>query len=147
MRSSPDFFRTNKIGWPYGEADGRIQPFANISSICLRTSTSLGCDIRYMHYLGIWAFSSTKSMRCVKSRSGGISGASNTSANSSKIESNSVTNYCHGPTCSGRNSPNQATDLQDALNNPRILQTFTYTLLLLLYLRVPAHLQYKVKLS
>ena len=60
MRSSPVFLRTKRMGAPYGDTLGLIQPFANISSTCCCTTSNSFAERRYYLCLGGVAFWSTK---------------------------------------------------------------------------------------
>ena len=62
MQSSPVFLRTKRMGAPYGDTLGLIQPFANISSTCCCTTSNSFAERRYYLCLGGVAFSSTKSI-------------------------------------------------------------------------------------
>ena len=130
MRSSPVFFRTKRIGWPYGELLGRIQPFSNKESSCFRHSTSSAYDIRYCRGRGGWLSSSMRSIRWVTSCSG-MPGDSNTSENSSKSDVNRESPYYYYSPRATRKTPNhEPLDrfYRAALRHPRIVDNSTLTL-------------------
>ena len=60
MRSSPVFLHTKRMGAPYGDTIGLIQPLASISSMCYCTTSNLLAEICYCLCQGGAMFSSTK---------------------------------------------------------------------------------------
>ena len=84
MRSSPVFLRTKRMGAPYGDTLGLIQPFANISSTCCCTTSNSFAERWYYLCLGVVAFSSTKSIAWSNGQCGPSPGAWKTSWNSSQ---------------------------------------------------------------
>ena len=62
MCSSPVFLRMKRMGAPYSDMLGQIQPFANILSTYCCTSSSSFAERWYYLCLGGVAFSSTKSI-------------------------------------------------------------------------------------
>ena len=62
MRISLVFLHTKRMGAPYNDTLGLIQPFANISSMCCCTTSNSFAERWYYLCLGGVAFSSTKSI-------------------------------------------------------------------------------------
>ena len=62
MQSSPVFLHMKRMGAPYGDTLGLIQPFANISSTCCCTTSNSFTERWHYLCLGGVTFSSTKSI-------------------------------------------------------------------------------------